>query len=38
MPAWLALVLALLTALMCAAGAVFSIRRVMRIDPTSVFA
>ncbi|MCE3002862.1 MAG: ABC transporter permease [Xanthomonadaceae bacterium] len=38
MPAWLAVVLALLTGLMCAAGAVFSIRRVMRIDPTSVFA
>ena len=38
MPWWLVVVLGLLTALMCAAGAVFSIRRVMRIDPTSVFA
>ncbi|HET7843496.1 MAG TPA: ABC transporter permease [Xanthomonadales bacterium] len=38
MPWWLALVLAALTAAMCAAGAVFSIRRVTRIDPTSVFA
>jgi len=37
MPPWLALVLAVLTAAMCAAGAVFSIRRVTRIDPTSVF-
>lgn len=38
MPAWLVVVLAALTALMCAAGALFSIRRVTRIDPTSVFA
>ena len=38
MPPWLALVLAVLTGVMCAAGAVFSIRRVMRIDVTSVFA
>lgn len=38
MPWWLALVLGALTAAMCAAGAVFSIRRVTRIDPTSVFA
>jgi putative ABC transport system permease protein len=38
MPWWLALLLAALTAAMCAAGAVFSIRRVTRIDPTSVFA
>lgn len=38
MPWWLALLLALLTAAMCAIGAVFSIRRVTRIDPTSVFA
>jgi putative ABC transport system permease protein len=38
MPAWLGAVLALLTGVMCAAGAVISIRRVMRIDPTSVFA
>ena len=38
MPWWLGIMLALLTALMCAFGAVFSIRRVMRIDPTSVFA
>mgnify|MGYP000729890891 CR=1 FL=1 len=33
----LGLLLALLTAAMCALGAVFSIRRVTRIDPTSVF-
>jgi putative ABC transport system permease protein len=38
MPWWLALVLAALTALMCAAGAIFSIRRVVRIEPSSVFA
>jgi putative ABC transport system permease protein len=38
MPWWLGLMLAALTALMCALGAIFSIRRVMRIDPTSVFA
>jgi putative ABC transport system permease protein len=38
MPAWLVIVLGALTALMCALGALFSIRRVMRIDPTSVFA
>lgn len=38
MPWWLGFMLAALTALMCAFGAVFSIRRVMRIDPTSVFA
>jgi putative ABC transport system permease protein len=38
MPWWLAFVLAFTTALMCAFGAVFSIRRITRIDPTSVFA
>ncbi len=38
MPWWLVLTLGFLTALMCASGALFSIRRVMRIDPTSVFA
>lgn len=38
MPAWLGACLALLTLLMCLSGAVFSIRRVVRIDPTSVFA
>lgn len=38
MPPWLLVALALLTALMCVAGALFSIRRVIRIDPTSVFA
>lgn len=38
MPPLLALTLAALTLLMCLAGAVFSIRRIMRIDPTSVFA
>ena len=37
MPAGLIGVLALLTAGMCALGALVSIRRVMRIDPTSVF-
>lgn len=36
-PAWLVGVLALLTALMCALGAIISIRRIVRIDPTSVF-
>ncbi|MBX3692889.1 ABC transporter permease [Dokdonella sp.] len=38
MPAWLVLVLALLTILMCAFGALISVRRLVRIDPTSVFA
>jgi putative ABC transport system permease protein len=38
LPFWLLVVLAALTAGMCAAGCVVSIRRVMRIDPTSVFA
>ncbi|WP_440221982.1 ABC transporter permease [Dokdonella sp. MW10] len=38
MPAWLVLVLALLTVVMCAFGALISIRRLVRIDPTSVFA
>jgi putative ABC transport system permease protein len=37
MPPWMILMLGALTALMCALGAVASIRRVMRIDPTSVF-
>lgn len=38
MPPSLLALLAVLTALMCALGAVFSIRQVTRIDPTSVFA
>lgn len=38
LPLWMLVVLAALTAAMCAAGCVVSIRRVMRIDPTSVFA
>ncbi|MEO8673008.1 MAG: ABC transporter permease [Tahibacter sp.] len=38
MPGWLAMLLALLTVLMCALGALVSIRRIVRIDPTSVFA
>ncbi len=37
MPSGLIAVLALLTLCMCALGALVSIRRVMRIDPTSVF-
>ncbi|MEO8012219.1 MAG: ABC transporter permease, partial [Dokdonella sp.] len=37
-PPWLLVALALLTALMCAFGALISIRRLVRIDPTSVFA
>jgi putative ABC transport system permease protein len=37
-PPWLVVLLALLTVLMCAFGAVISIRRLVRIDPTSVFA
>jgi putative ABC transport system permease protein len=37
MPSGLVAVLALLTLCMCALGALVSIRRVMRIDPTSVF-
>lgn len=38
LPPWLLIVLAALTAGMCALGCIVSIRRVMRIDPTSVFA
>ena len=38
LPPMLMLLLAVLTALMCALGAIVSIRRVLRIDPTSVFA
>lgn len=38
LPPMLVVVLAALTALMCGLGAVVSIRRVLRIDPTSVFA
>ena len=37
-PWWLVLLLAALTVLMCAFGALISIRRLVRIDPTSVFA
>ncbi|HET9031707.1 MAG TPA: ABC transporter permease [Dokdonella sp.] len=37
-PWWLVVVLAALTVLMCAFGALISIRRLVRIDPTSVFA
>jgi len=37
MPPWLAAVLAALTVLMCAFGAIVSVRRLMRIDPTAVF-
>ena len=37
LPPWMLGVLAALTAAMCAAGSVVSIRRVTRIDPTSVF-
>ena len=37
MPPWLVGVLALLTLMMCALGALVSIRRIVRIDPTSVF-
>ncbi|UXI68510.1 ABC transporter permease [Tahibacter amnicola] len=37
MPAWLVGVLAVLTLLMCALGALISIRRIVRIDPSSVF-
>lgn len=37
MPGWLVGVLAVLTVLMCALGALVSIRRIVRIDPTSVF-
>ncbi len=37
MPGWLVVVLGLLTVLMCALGATVSIRRITRIDPTSVF-
>jgi len=37
MPPWLLLALAALTAVMCALGAMFSIRRLLTIDPTSVF-
>jgi len=37
MPPWLALLLAILTILMCALGAVVSVRRLIRIDPTTVF-
>lgn len=37
MPVWLLAVLALLTLLMCAFGALISIRRLVRIDPASVF-
>jgi len=37
MPVWLLAILALLTLLMCAFGALISIRRLVRIDPTSVF-
>jgi len=37
-PFWLIALLGALTAAMCALGAIVSIRRVMRIDPTSVFA
>ena len=36
-PPWLIGALAVLTVLMCALGAIVSIRRVMKIDPTSVF-
>lgn len=38
LPAWLVLTLAALTLLMCSFGALISIRRLTRIDPTSVFA
>lgn len=38
MPPLLALTLAVLTLAMCLAGALFSIRRILRIDPTAVFA
>ena len=37
-PLWLVLVLAVLTIFMCMFGALISIRRLVRIDPTSVFA
>lgn len=37
-PFWLVILLAVLTGLMCALGAIISIRRVTRIDPTVVFA
>lgn len=37
-PFWLVLVLAALTIFMCMFGALISIRRLVRIDPTSVFA
>jgi putative ABC transport system permease protein len=37
MTPWMVVMLGALTALMCALGAIASIRRVMRIDPTSVF-
>lgn len=37
-PWWLLVVLAALTVLMCAFGALISIRRLVRIDPSSVFA
>jgi putative ABC transport system permease protein len=37
MPWWAVLVVALLTVLMCLAGAVASIRRVLVLDPSSVF-
>lgn len=37
-PFWLVLVLAVLTIFMCMFGALISIRRLVRIDPTSVFA